>query len=192
MPREVEVTGTQLGKFKLNILIFLYVPTLVLTPLYTYDMAVKAGQEPPYPHATITSTACHYPQDIVFRYTMLICSSILALTFYIMFRWAENCAIRVGFPPPQQYLFYLAEFSILCYGVTIGTIDGKSTGSLHGPCAVIFFVILLAVIVNLTIYMGRMRSWNTSVMSRCSLILKQLLAGYISAVWIWCIYGLVT
>ena len=53
-----------LGKFKLDYLLLIYVPLMVLTPCYTYYMAVSQGQEPPYPHATVTSTACHYPQDI--------------------------------------------------------------------------------------------------------------------------------
>ena len=123
---------------------------------------------------------------------MLICSSILALTFFIVFRWIESEAKRVSFPLPKQYLFYLAELSILFYGVTIGTIDGKSTGKLHGPCAVLFFIILFSIIMNITVYLSKLRAWDTSVLSRPSLLLKQVLALYIAGIWIWCIYGLLT
>ena len=76
-----------IGKLNLNNLLLFYVPVMVMTPLYTYHMAVSKGEEPPYPHATVTSTAEHYSQNIVFRYIMLFCSSILALTFFIVFRW---------------------------------------------------------------------------------------------------------
>ena len=76
-----------LGKLNLNNLLFLYVPFMLVTPLYTYYKAVSKGEVQPYPHSTVTSTAEHYPQDIVFRYIMLFCSSILALTFFVVFRW---------------------------------------------------------------------------------------------------------
>lgn len=53
-----------LGRLNLNHLIWIYFPAMLLTPFYTYHMAVSKGEEPPYPHATVTSTAEHYPQNI--------------------------------------------------------------------------------------------------------------------------------
>lgn len=79
-----------LGRFQINPLMYLYIPILFCTPLYTYHMAVSHHEEKPFPWTTVTDTATHYPQDIVFRYTMLIASSIISLTFYIIFRWLEN------------------------------------------------------------------------------------------------------
>ena len=79
-----------LGKFKLNTILWVASPLMVFTPCYCYYMAVKNKEEPPFPHATITNTACHYPQDIEFRFIMLMCSTILALSFYVVFRWVEN------------------------------------------------------------------------------------------------------
>ena len=172
-------------------MLWIYVPVMFFTPCYTYYMAVSNQEEPPYPHATVTSTACHYPQDIVFRFIMLFCSSILALSFFVVFRWLESQAKRVDFPPPQQYQFYIAEGSIFCYGVTIGTIDGRGTGTLHGPCAVIFFIIWFLTIVNMTVYMTKLRKWDTTTLSRTSLTLKQVLAGYVALVWIWCVINLI-
>jgi hypothetical protein len=55
---------------------------------------------------------------------MLFCSSIIALVFYCAFRWVQYEAVRIGHKKLSNALFYLAEFSILCYGITIGTIDG--------------------------------------------------------------------
>ena len=71
-------------------MLYVYVPILFCTPLYTYHMAVKNHEQKPWPWSTVTQTACHYPQDIVFRYFMLIASSMIALTFYVVFRWIEN------------------------------------------------------------------------------------------------------
>ena len=79
-----------LGKLNLNPVLYLMVPAMILTTFYSYHMAVSKGEEPAYPHATITDTATHYPQDIVFRYVMLWNSSFLALIFYLVFRWIEG------------------------------------------------------------------------------------------------------
>lgn len=97
----------------------------------------------------------------------------------------------MGYPMQQKWLFYLAESSIACYGVTIGTIDGAGTGNLHGPCAVIFFVIWMATILNMTVYLYKLRNWDTSVLSGTSMTLKIVLAIYISLIWSYCIYGLI-
>ena len=132
------------GKLNVGELVAVYVPIIVLTPFYCYYKAVSQHQTKPYPYTTITNTACFYPQNIAFRYFMLIASSILGLTFYMMFKWVSKVAADSGFPKPiSKVLFFFSMFSILLYGITIGTIDGKGTGSLHGPCAVGFFVILI-------------------------------------------------
>ena len=60
---------------------------MIFANAFSYYKAVKDGDEPPFPHATVTSTACHYPQDIVFRFIMLLSSSIMCLAFYVIFRW---------------------------------------------------------------------------------------------------------
>lgn len=119
---------------------------------------------------------------------MLFNSSFLALIFFIVFRWTQAQAKRIGYRSPPMYQFYLAEGSIGCYAVTIGTIDELGIGKLHGPCAIIFFVIWLVTIVNMTVWMTKMREWDTSIMSSCSLKIKQLLSLYITALWAWCLY----
>lgn len=79
--------STILGKLNVNPILWFMVPAMIVTPFYSYHMAVSKGQEPPYPHATVTDTATHYPQDISFRYIMLFNSSFLAFVFFIVFRW---------------------------------------------------------------------------------------------------------
>lgn len=180
-----------IGRLSIDRLMWVMVPAMILTPFYTYYMGVSRHEVKPFPHATVTDTATHYPQDIVFRYVMLINSSFLSLTFFLVFRWLEWQAKRVGFPLPPSYQFYLAEASIICYAITIGTIDGKGIGKYHGPCAITFFVIWLVTILNMTVYMTRLRSWDTSVMSKTSLRLKQLLGFYVTGVWVYCLYNII-
>jgi hypothetical protein len=81
---------------------------------------------------------------------------------------------------------------MLCYSITIGTIDEKGIGNLHGPCAVIFFVIWVVVIIRITLFINKLRHWDTSVVSATSLLLKKLLAGYVAGVWVYCLYGVLT
>lgn len=55
---------------------------------------------------------------------MLIASSILALIFFMIFRWIKFASDQVGYPKKMgSWLYYLTLISILLYGVTIGTID---------------------------------------------------------------------
>ena len=178
------------GKGKLNVgeIILVYIPLIILTPFYSYYKAVSQHQEKPFPAATITQTACHYPQDIVFRYFMLIASSLLALIFFMMFRWAQSVANDVGFPKQvNNTLYYFSLFSIVLYGITIGTIDEKGTGPLHSPCAVGFFLILIWSIINMTLYLTQLRDWKHTTISRTSLRCKQFLAIYLIVLWVYCI-----
>ena len=182
-----------LGKINAGKLIASYIPFIILTPFYCYYMAVKHKQEKPYPAATITSTACHYPQDIFFRFYMLIASSMLALIFFLIFKWVNKAAKESEFPGTiSNSLYYLSEFSILLYGVTIGTIDEKSTGKLHGPCAVIFFVILVISIVVITLYLTNLREYDTRSIELISLRIKQILTVYLLAVWAYCVVMLIS
>jgi len=81
---------------------------------------------------------------------------------------------------------------MICYSITIGTIDEKGIGNLHGPCAVTFFVIWMIIILRVTTFISSVRQWDSSIMTRKSMLLKKLLAFYVSGVWVYCIYGLIT
>lgn len=76
-----------LGGVHLNYVLYFFIPLLIFACLYSYHMAVSAKQEKPFPHATITNTACHYPQDIVFRWLMLPAGSFIVLLYFVVFRW---------------------------------------------------------------------------------------------------------
>jgi len=85
--------------------------------------------------------------------------------------------------------FYATMFAMLCESVAVETIDGKGNGPLHSPCAVIFFLTFEIVIVYMTLYLYRLRQWNSSVVSQLSFFLKAVLAIEITVVWIYCLYG---
>ena len=68
-----------IGSMRINYIIYFYLPIILFTPAYTYHMAVKNKQEPPFPHATVTNTACHYPQAQIFRWTMTSAGAFLTL-----------------------------------------------------------------------------------------------------------------
>ena len=81
-----------LGAISFNLLSKIIISVILFTPAFSYYMAVHYSEEPPFPHATITNTACHYPQDIVFRLTMTANTAYLVLLYFVMFRWLEKKA----------------------------------------------------------------------------------------------------
>jgi hypothetical protein len=74
------------------------------------------------------------------------------------------------------------------YCITVETIDGKGNGPLHTPSAVIFFLTFEITIIDSTLYLYRLRQWNTTVISKSSMNLKLVLAVYVSAVWLYCLF----
>lgn len=77
----------QYGKIRMDIILWFEISLLVLIPFYTYYMAVYKDGIEPFPHTTVTDTACPYPQNIVFRFGMLTAASFLALIFFVIFKW---------------------------------------------------------------------------------------------------------
>lgn len=178
------------GKISLSAILCVMAPSIIAATLFCYYMADKYHECEPFPHSTVTKTASFYPQNIVFRYVLLIFSSTLTLVFFSIIRWLDYQAVRTGFKKLPRYFYNAGMFSMFCYAVTIGTIDGKGRGKWHGVCAVTFFVIWVIGIINFTIYMTKLRNWDSSTLSKTSLIWKQFLASYVLAVWVFCIYHL--
>ena len=78
------------GTLKLNYVTYFFLTIILITPLYTYHMAVSQGSERPFPNATVTNTACHYPQATFFRWTMTVGGCFLTLIYTMIFRWYEK------------------------------------------------------------------------------------------------------
>lgn len=78
---------------------------------------------------------------------------------------------------------------MLCYTIVIGTIDIEGIGKWHTPCAIIFFIIWVLGMINLTVFITKLRNWDTSIMPLKSLRLKQIIAVYVSLIWIYGLYN---
>lgn len=182
-----------IGSMRINYIIYFYLTIILFTPAYTYHMAVKNKQEPPFPHATVTNTACHYPQAQIFRWTMTSAGAFLTLIFHVVFRYFEKSAKKYDYPGhTYAYMYWPTILSVLGYLAAIGTIDIGGTGNLHSIGAVYFFICLYFLVVNLTIISRTMRRWDTKFMSAWSLVQKIVVAGYLSIIWIYCLVGLVS
>lgn len=87
-----------LGRTKINPYVWLFNIFMIVTPLFCYYMAtIKQKKAKPFPHSTVTTTACYYPQDIAFRFFMLIAASFLSLMFYMICRWVNYQCKRVAY-----------------------------------------------------------------------------------------------
>lgn len=84
--------------------------------------------------------------------------------------------------------YYLMLIGLLGFCIATQSIDGKSNGPLHTASAVIFFLILEIYIVYSTLYIHRLHQWDSSIISARSLMIKEFLCGYVSFVWVFCVY----
>lgn len=176
----------------MNTILYIFLPMVLLTPLYSYHMAVSRKQEPPFPHATITNTACHYPQDIVFRAGMLPAGSFIALTYYVIYRWIASEKKRVGYPGEIfSWMGHLAQASIIGFYCAIGTIDGAGYPNIHSIGAVFFFIVLFLISFVSTLVLREMHKWDCTVLSRESMVIKSLLALYLILLVVYCVVGVV-
>lgn len=155
-------------------------------------MAVAQGQEHPFPHATVTATACHYPQAIVFRWTMVPAAGFLVLIFHVIFRFYEKQALKYEYPgTTYSYMYWPTIFSVVGYMAAIATIDTGGTGIVHGVGAAYFFICLYFLVDNLTVISWYMRRWDTKFMTKSSLVQKVVVAAYMNIVWIYCLVRII-
>ena len=88
----------------------------------------------------------------------------------------------------SSFYYYLILVGVVGFCVATETIDGLSDGPLHTPAALIFFLTLQIFIVYTTLFLHRLHEWDTTVISPKSLKFKQVLCGYVTAVWVYCLY----
>ena len=174
----------------INYPLYFFIPLLIFACLYCYYRAVKQKDERPYPHATITNTACHYSQDIVFRALMLPAGSFIVLIYFVAFQWLKCLKKNMDFPfGTEQWLKKWAIASVFGFYCAIGTIDGAGYPNIHSIGAVAFFIILYLTAGAITIVIREMHLWDTSVFSITSLRVKIILVGYITIVALYCLIG---
>ena len=155
-------------------------------------MSVKQKQEKPFPHATITATACNYPQDIEFRFLMCSAGSFLNLVYFAVFRYLKYLKKKTEFPYPlENWLHYLAQISVLGFYFAVATIDAKGTTSIHGPGAVFFFVVLFIALGYVSYILKEIREWYAPSVRNISCVVKMAFFYYLVGVAIYCLIGLI-
>jgi len=153
-------------------------------------MAVSQKQEHPYPHATITNNACHYPQDIAFRGFMLPAGSLIALIYFVAFGWLEMLKRSSGFPyKTEQALKKWAFLSVVGFYMAIGTIDSAGYPDIHSIGAIFFFIVLFITAGTITFICRELQKWDTRTVNRTSVLAKTVVVGYILACAIYCVIG---
>jgi hypothetical protein len=181
------------GGIHINYLLYFFIPLLIFACLLCYWVAVLTKEEKPFPHTTITDTACHYPQDIVFRGLMLPAGSFVTLIYYIAFKWLESKKKQIEFPYSTES--WIAPWAIISVGgfyCAIGTIDGAGYPDIHTIGAVFFFIVLFVTAGAITFVLREMRKWNSSCISRKSIMVKSVLILYILGVAVYCLtHGLI-
>ncbi len=181
-----------IGSFKINSLIYVYMSIILVVPIYSYYKSVQQKQQPPFPHTTITNTACHYPQAHILRWGMLTASGFLTLIFHTIFRWYDKQAKNYEYPGgTYAYMYWPTMLAVLGYMAAIATIDTGGTGLLHEVGAIYFFACLYFLMANLTVVSREMRAWDTRSFTKCSILAKMLVTLYFNSVVFYCFYRLV-
>jgi hypothetical protein len=166
-------------------LLWVSMPVQLLVPLYTYYVAVSQGEVKPFPDCTITSTASHHPQAVVFRLAFMANACVMPLIFWLINLTLHRVAARIHYPGEVSgWVTKVGLCMAFCYALTIGTIDTGRHGKIHGINAVIFFVLLLVVMVSTTLTLHRMRQWDVSAVSGPSWAIKCLACGAVLGTWL--------
>jgi len=85
---------------------------------------------------------------------------------------------RLGSPTSVPFdLNYLPWIGLLCYAVTIATIDNcEMNNTLHGACAVVFFICLVFYTWIITYIISKIRKVNPDFITNESWEMKKLLS----------------
>lgn len=94
------------GRIRLDTILIIELCLLIFLPCYTYYIAVYKYGIAPFPHTTVTNTACPYPQNIAFRFGMMTASSFLALVFFCISKWIKYQKQRTNYPGNIPSLLY--------------------------------------------------------------------------------------
>jgi hypothetical protein len=187
LPADRKRTMHSLGGIRINYILFFFIPFIIFACFFCYHMAVSTKQERPFPHSTITHTACHYPQDIVFRLATLPAGSFMFLIYFTIFRYVELQKNKIKFPyGTEQWIYKWAQASVLGFYGAVATIDGAGYPIIHLIGSIFFFLFLYVVAGAMTIVLREMHNWDITVISRSSLLLKRVIVGYITVVAWYC------
>ncbi|KAL4460295.1 hypothetical protein ABPG74_000046 [Tetrahymena malaccensis] len=133
------------GSIKASHLPIAVMITAVFGIVVSYIAAQIQGSEPPFPQASITSNANHFPQYIVFRITEEGSALFIIFIWLIEYVWIKQKAQETGvtliFPILQAILGIISGILFIFSTATIDT--GDMNSHLHQKCATGFFVTLM-------------------------------------------------
>jgi hypothetical protein len=148
-------------------------------------MAVSTGQEKPFPQATITMTAEHFPQVIVFRLNMMFAGGVMLLLWFCIYWWLQKVNKLIGGPITiSPIIIWGGQIGTFFFIMAISTIDdGYMNDDLHSTSAVIFFIVWFLTVNYLTYVMRKLKKFDHRFISDISIWSKMLICSAMLACW---------
>jgi hypothetical protein len=116
---------------------------------------------------------------------MMVVTALLGVCFWLVNLAVRDRADKVGYPRPVSgYFTKLGVGMTGCYALTIGTIDEGKTSHIHDINAVILFVLLFAMVNEVTATVYRIRQWNPQSFTNRSWALKIFASVANTVTWI--------
>lgn len=129
-----------LGKFKASHIPNITAVVAGVAILLCEIIAVHYGHEKPFPRATISMTAGHYPEYVIFRIAIQCSSTLLIMTWFLHYFWLRTKVAHAGRYLPEIFLFLgtIGAIGLMAASATIDT--GVYKNHIHVICAVVFFL----------------------------------------------------
>lgn len=152
----------------------------IISILGCYYLAQYYHHEKPFPQSTISATADHYPEYILFRIGTISGAALLALSYFVNHFWIRTVGIENGFRvnkyKPQISLILGTMGAFLLMGSTANLNTGKHNTHWHESCAKSFFFLSIFGNVYNSFVIGMLAYNKLKGVSKMSAILKIILA----------------
>lgn len=146
-------------------------------------LAVRYGQEKPFPRATISATADHYPSYLVFRIATECGATLLIMTWILNYFMLHSRCSKAGRFLPQLSVLLGCAGAVALMGSTATLDTGKHNTKWHVRCASSFFLLsIMACLYNTLVCCLIQRISNC--FSRGSMIVRYALSALL-AVWLY-------
>lgn len=164
-----------LAKFKASFIPYFTAVVTGMAVLVCEILAVYLGHDKPFPAATISMTAGHYPEYVIFRISMQCSATLIIMTWFLHYFWMRTKVPHAGRYLPEVFLVCgtLGAIGLMGASATIDT--GVYKNKIHVICAVVFFLMTIwACIYNTLICLVIWRTKGT--MSQLNVTLKTIVS----------------
>jgi hypothetical protein len=154
--------------------------TAVIAVIACYYIAVKNGDEPPWPHSYISNTTRHYPEYIYFRIGTIAGAVFNILTYFVNYFWQHQLCREAMINVRKFHTkipLLTGTIGILFLFVSTATIDtGRMDDNLHVHSAGLFFIFtVVACLLNTLVCWLINSASDTKKISSLSMDLKIVL-----------------